>query len=205
MRVVGAAARSPIAIVIVAWLAAGIFALVATHSETWGPASILIWVRLLGWAAAVLLIGAIVASPIARVATRIRKRRVPITQTRRALGLAAAASASVHAAAAYWGWLEASPTPVWTWGYLRAGLFALIILVLLALTSFPRLVRAARIRLWKPLHRLAYVAAILTAIHLIGAPFAPRTLLIALIIAVIGIRLLGVTHPHRKHPKSKVN
>ena len=58
--------------------------------------------------------------------------------------------------------------------YLRAGAAATVILAALLVTSFPPLVRSLRVRLWKELHRFAYLAALFAMQHLALAPFAPK-------------------------------
>ena len=46
------------------------------------------------------------------------------------------------------------------------------------MTSVPRAVRALRVRLWKPLHRLSYAAAALVVLHLVLSPFVERAVVV---------------------------
>jgi methionine sulfoxide reductase heme-binding subunit len=120
--------------------------------------------RALGYHALVFLSAALCVSPLRRWLPR---RAV----LRRALGLAAAGSALLHGAVG----LGTSPL-TWTEQLadpqLRFGIGAFIVLVLLGLTSFPRLVAALRLRSWKELHRLAYVAWICALLHGLLSPYA---------------------------------
>ncbi|MDQ3036777.1 MAG: ferric reductase-like transmembrane domain-containing protein [Myxococcota bacterium] len=135
--------------------------------------------RATGWLAALALLGALAATPLGR----LRKSAV---RARRPLGIAAAIVAIGHASIALAtyvgeGWAETIPTVSW----LRSGALALALLVPLLLTSFPPLVRRLGVRLWKPLHRLAYVAGALVVHHLLLAPWAPRAWVLSLAIALL--------------------
>jgi DMSO/TMAO reductase YedYZ heme-binding membrane subunit len=57
-------------------------------------------------------------------------------------------------------------------------------------TSFPPLVRRLRVRLWKPLHRLGYLVAILALDHVLLSPFAPRAITLALFALFFAFGLL---------------
>jgi DMSO/TMAO reductase YedYZ heme-binding membrane subunit len=75
------------------------------------------------------------------------------------------------------------------------------VLFVLAVTSFPAITRAARVRLWKHLHRLAYAAVLLALHHVLLSPFAPRAVVLAVFgaIAAFGmLRLLPSTAPDRE-------
>lgn len=144
--------------------------------------------RATGWLAALALLGALAATPLARL-------RKSALRARRPLGIAAAVWAIGHASialATYVGprWLETIPAVSW----IRSGALALALLVPLLATSFPAFVRRAGVRLWKPLHRLAYVAAALVVHHLLLSPWAPRAwaLSFAIVLCVLGgARLVG--------------
>ena len=108
--------------------------------------------------------------------------------------------AAVHGAWTFFVYLDASWRAVEYWPYLRAGVAALAILLALLITSYPGLVRALRVRLWKPLHRLAYVAAILVFQHLVLAPFATKRLVFVLfgtLLVVEMLRFLPARRPAR--------
>ena len=113
-----------------------------------------------------------------------------VTAIRRAFGIVSAWLAAVHGTWAFLIYLDASWQAVAYWPYLRAGAVALAILLALLLTSFPRWVRALRIRLWKSLHRLVYVAAILVFQHLLLAPFASKRIVFALFAALVAVEAL---------------
>lgn len=100
---------------------------------------------------------------------------------RRPLGIAAGICALAHAILAYQLYLhrdliESLREIAW----LRSGALALAVLLVLLITSSKRVVRALGLRLWKPLHRFAYVAGALVVHHLLLAPFAPRASVLAL-------------------------
>lgn len=161
--------------------------------------SALFALRASGWLAALALLSALSCTPIARLVGRAGRGALAlrVTRARRWLGIASAIAASGHAAVAIVSYLgvEDGPTlsracsAIASTAWLRSGALALAVLAPLLVTSFPRAVRALRVRLWKPLHRLAYVAAALALHHLVLAPFAPRWWVIALTIALIGLAL----------------
>jgi DMSO/TMAO reductase YedYZ heme-binding membrane subunit len=130
--------------------------------------------RATGWSALVALLLALSASPIARLVSAIQKRPLdPIAAAfRRALGISAAALASVHAAIAVGGYVEWDRLLDAAW--IRGGLLAWCILAALWITSYPRFVKLARVKLWRPLHRLAYAAGFFALQHAILSPLAPR-------------------------------
>jgi sulfoxide reductase heme-binding subunit YedZ len=157
------------------------------------------WLQASGWGALIALIGALSTSPIARVVALARKRSVEAGASafRRALGITAAALATGHAALAIStyladAWLRTLAVP-----WMRGGALAWAILAALWLTSYPALVRALRVKLWKPLHRLAYAAALFAFQHAILSPLAPRTWVL---IALAGLVLLW---PLRLLPRPK--
>jgi DMSO/TMAO reductase YedYZ heme-binding membrane subunit len=88
--------------------------------------------------------------------------------------------------------------------YRRAGVVAALLLALLLLTSYPRVVRALRIRLWKELHRLAYVVALLVVHHLALAPFAPKRAVFvgAALFALLWSTRFLPTRPRLRSPRS---
>jgi sulfoxide reductase heme-binding subunit YedZ len=74
----------------------------------------------------------------------------------------------------------------------RAGATAWLILLLLALTSFPALVKRIGLRGWKELHRLAYVALACAVWHALLQPYAAETWILGLAASCLGIGLLRV-------------
>ncbi len=132
--------------------------------SAWSAAS---WVglsRVSGWLAAGLLLASLAASPFGRGTDGKRVKR-----WRRALGIGAAVGSLAHLTIGLAGPLRDSLDALWTWPTYRAGALATLILVLLLATSFRA---TTRIKVWKPLHRLAYVAGALVALHLLRLPFA---------------------------------
>ncbi len=146
--------------------------------DDWTAAS---WVgasRASGWVAALLLLAVLAASPFG-TGTDARA----VKRWRRALGISAALAAIAHLAIGLAGPLRDSLSALWSWPTYRAGALATAILALLLLTSFPAVVRRLRVRVWKPLHRLVYVAGVLVVLHLLRLPFAP----------LVGVLLFGAS------------
>ncbi|HYH75288.1 MAG TPA: ferric reductase-like transmembrane domain-containing protein [Candidatus Saccharimonadales bacterium] len=88
---------------------------------------------------------------------------------RRAIGVSAAYFAVLHAAVAFWGqtggWAGIQLLPqtfVWSLGM---GAVALCVLLLMAATSFDKVIRFMTFRRWKWLHRLIYAGGILIILH----------------------------------------
>lgn len=112
---------------------------------------------------------------------------------RRSFGMTAAWLGMLHAAVVLVTYLHESWSLILTAPYLRAGFVAVLILLALLLTSYPRLSRLLHIRFWKQLHRLSYIVAVLLFQHLLQAPFAPRWLTLVLftcLLLVGSLRLL---------------
>ncbi|HET8934447.1 MAG TPA: ferric reductase-like transmembrane domain-containing protein [Polyangiales bacterium] len=110
---------------------------------------------------------------------------------RRALGLSAASGAALHAFAA----ILNSPLSLrdqFADTHLRFGMGAFAVLFVLALTSFPSVVRWMRLRSWKELHRLAYVAWLCALLHALLSPYAWLVCLLVLASLVLLIGLLRV-------------
>lgn len=145
---------------------AGALVLVAVATFTPPTERAGLFARCAGWVAALFVLGALLASPL------MRWMRKPATHLRRGLGLMGAAFGVVHGGFAFFVRSGGEVAALSTSAQLRAGLSALAILALLALTSFPELNKALRVRAWTALHRLVYVAAALIALHAILSPFA---------------------------------
>ena len=150
---------------IAALVALGIAALgLASLWEPWGPARWTGIERATGWTAAALLAASLAVTPLTS-----RRRR---ERWRRGLGVGAAVAALAHGSLALAGPLRDAWPAALTWPSYRAGAVALGILTVLLVTSFPSVVRRFRLRVWKPIHRLAYVAVLLVALHVLRSPFA---------------------------------
>lgn len=155
-------------------------------------------VRASGWGALVLLASALCATPAGRVLGRLREGTGPyVSATRRALGVAAAALATLHGALSLSTYLADAPARALELAWIRGGMLAWAVLAALWITSYPRLVRALRVRAWKPLHRLAYAAALFAAQHTLLAPLAPRSWVLGVFGAVLAIGLLRLV-PERQ-------
>jgi sulfoxide reductase heme-binding subunit YedZ len=150
-------------------------------------------VRGTGWAALVALALSLCATPAGRLVERLAPARAApqrFAAYRRALGLSAAAIGALHFALALATYLRGARGAVLEYPFLRSGLLALAVLLVLALTSFPAITRAARVRLWKHLHRLAYAAALLALHHALLSPFAPRGAVLAVFGAIVALGML---------------
>jgi sulfoxide reductase heme-binding subunit YedZ len=149
----------------------------------------LLLLRASGWLPALLLALSLAMTPLGALPLRA-SWRARSARARRPLGIAAGFCAVVHAVVATRVYLQADViSALREIAWLRSGALAFAVLVALLVTSSQRVVRALRLRLWKPLHRFAYVAAALVVHHLLLAPFAPKRAVLALA-AVLGLGLL---------------
>jgi sulfoxide reductase heme-binding subunit YedZ len=111
---------------------------------------------------------ALIISPVGHVIGKHRTKRLEFA--RRAIGVSAFYFAFLHAAVALWGQLggisELSRLPeLFKWSLL-GGVIALIILALMAATSFDKVMKFMTFRKWKWLHRLVYTGGILAVLHI---------------------------------------
>ena len=150
-------------------------------------------VRGTGWAALTALLLSLTMTPLSRLAGwwshrrgRRHSRAGVWIAYRRAFGVVSAVLAWVHLGLSLGTYLRGSWPSVWHWPYLRSGLVAACLLTLLFATSFPWILAKLRLKGWKELHRLAYLAAILVLHHTLLSPFASRSL----VLGVFGICLL---------------
>jgi sulfoxide reductase heme-binding subunit YedZ len=132
------------------------------------------------------LLAALSISPLSALVPAWRGPNARAKALRRKLGIGTAFLGLVHAAVAFVGVLDAEPAALLQTSQLYAGLAALAILLLLLLTSYPRVVQALRLRAWKELHRLSFVAALLVVQHVALSAFAERRLVLALL-GVVGV------------------
>ncbi len=143
---------------------------------------------------------ALIISPIGYVIGKQRTKRLEFA--RRAIGVSAAYFATLHGAIALWGQLggigEISLLPpLFKWS-LAGGAIALFILLIMAVTSFDKVVSFMTFRKWKWLHRLVYIGLILVVLHIwtIGTHLAyPQVQWIAFIALAIlsGLELFRAT------------
>ncbi len=162
--------------------------------------------RVTGYAALGALAASLLATPAARMLERLRGTAPPpskstVSAYRRALGTSAAWLSLAHGACMLATYLGGEYLAL-VRPYLRAGAVATVLLALLLLTSYPSVVRALHVRLWKELHRLAYPAALLVVQHLLLSPFAPKRAVFigaALFALLWSTRFLPVRCPRARH------
>jgi sulfoxide reductase heme-binding subunit YedZ len=161
-------------------------------STGWSVERELVLARGTGWCALVALLGSLSATPLGKLIGRLRGRSVePATSAaRRAIGIASAGLALLHASLSFATYLRGALAPVVELSWLRGGLLALSILSALLVTSFPIVVARARVTLWKPLHRLAYVAALFALQHVALSPLADRRWVLGVFGAALAVSLL---------------
>lgn len=143
---------------------------------------------------------ALVISPIGYVIGKHRTKRLEFA--RRAIGVSAFYFAVLHAAIAVWGQLgglsELNHLPeLFRWS-LFLGMIALVVLGIMAATSFDKVVKFMTFKKWKWLHRLVYIGGILAVLHIwmIGTHLAYLNVqLIAFVALVIlaGLELFRTT------------
>lgn len=143
---------------------------------------------------------ALVISPIGYVIGKNRTKRLEFA--RRAIGVSAAYFATLHGAIALWGQLgslsELTLLPVLFKWSIAGGAVGLFILLIMAATSFDKVVSFMTFRKWKWLHRLVYIGFILVCLHIwtIGTHLAYSgvqwTAFIALIV-LSGLELFRTT------------
>lgn len=110
---------------------------------------------------------ALAISPIGFIIGKHRMKHIEFA--RRAIGVSAFYFALLHAGIALWGQLgglgQLQYLPVLFQWSLGAGFVALVILGVMAATSFDRVVKYMTYKRWKLLHRLVYGAFILVILH----------------------------------------
>ena len=181
--------RLALGVALPALLALGGVALWAA-AQSWAPARELAWARGTGWIAFSALLLSLSVTPAGRIAARLGLAPPPaLPVLRRALGMASAWLALLHALLSLAGTLGWNWNALWTWPHLRAGVSALLLLCVLLLTSFARVIAALRLRFWRELHRLAYVAPLLVLQHVLLSPFGSRGLALGLVAAACALGL----------------
>lgn len=111
---------------------------------------------------------ALLISPLSKIFTTGWMRRLIFC--RRAIGVSAAYFASLHLIVSLWGQLggpgEIRLLPTFFKLSLGFGLFALLTLLVMAATSFDRVVSFMTYPRWKLLHRVSYIAGVLVILHI---------------------------------------
>lgn len=125
--------------------------------------------RWTGYGALICLLVSQSCSPLARFGMIASGTR---SKARRQFGIAAALLATLHFIVVWKGFLQVEPwSAVEESPWLQAGSGALLLLLLLWLTSYPRLLRVLGIRNWQALHRFAYVATFFALVHAAMSPW----------------------------------
>ncbi|MCK6551012.1 ferric reductase-like transmembrane domain-containing protein [Myxococcota bacterium] len=168
---------------------AAVAALVITGAEAArAPIAItreLILSRGTGWSSLVLLAASLAITPLTRVSPDHARVLAP---HRRTLGLASATLAAVHLAIVLATGLVPDVVLLVVEPQARAGTVAGVILVLLAVTSSGRVVRALALRPWRELHALTYAAALFALLHVALSPW-PDVRLVAAAALIVGALL----------------
>lgn len=124
--------------------------------------------QLYGLAAILYWYAAVIISPLGYMVGKERLGHLAFA--RRAVGVSAAYFAFLHFAIALWGQLgglaEILQLPgLFKWSLAFGGI-ALLILLIMAATSFDKIIKQMTFRRWKWLHRLVYAGLILVIIHI---------------------------------------
>ena len=177
------------------------------------PASADFFVRLeefYAFAAVAFLYVALLASPLISAFPKLPVSfRVVYVKARRALGVSAFLFGLLHGSIAFFvllggfgGLVNLPPQYLFA---VSLGFIALVILSLLAATSFDYAVRTLG-RKWKILHRLVYGAAVLVLIHamILGAHFNPSgSIAFVFYFAAVVLLLLEILRMHKVYKKRK--
>ncbi|MET0384925.1 MAG: ferric reductase-like transmembrane domain-containing protein [Polyangiales bacterium] len=161
------------------------------------------WTRSLGWLTLVCLCAALLVTPLVQLRRWLARRGAERPQAapsasrlRRVLGVAAFGCGTLHAGNALW-FVPDVAASLSSTASLRVGLAAWVILAALAITSLPAVLQRWRLKAWKELHRLAYVALPLALLHAAQASFVPLQPLLWLGAATLLFGLLRVLPARR--------
>jgi sulfoxide reductase heme-binding subunit YedZ len=163
--------------------------------EKWEVARNSWLVRGFGYAALISFALSFSVTPLNRLLLLFKYKTIPVFMLafRRALGISAACFALIHAGLVLYLQLEGN------WGALihipfyRAGLLALIMLLILLTTSYPRVLKLFRIKLWRHLHKLVYIIGFILLQHIWLSTFIPNWVIImapCVFLILILLRLL---------------
>ena len=154
-----------------------------------------IWLlKVSGYGSVACLFATLLVTPLRKIAALFGRRwPVPLALAlRRIFGICAALLGSLHGATALGTYLEGSWAALLKTPHLRLGVLALVVMLVLLVTSFPGPTRVLRLKLWRPLHRLSYVAALLVMLHLLHSSFASRTWTLGLFGSLLVVGLARV-------------
>jgi DMSO/TMAO reductase YedYZ heme-binding membrane subunit len=134
--------------------------------------------QLSGYAALGYLALSLCAGPLLRLLsfTGVNVPREFSARLSRNAGIAAALAAILHTTIVLMTYLKHDWLSVLFLPYLRWGGLAFVVLLVLLVASFKPLMSVIRWKLWKPLFRLSFLAALFTLPHLLYAPFSSRPL-----------------------------
>jgi sulfoxide reductase heme-binding subunit YedZ len=138
----------------------------------------------------------LLSTPLRNLARRCGYEVGNVHKQRRLLGLSATAAALCHVTLIYQ--LHVGDAPLlgaWYQPYAQAGAAALLILLLLAITSFPKPTRFLQIRHWKTLHRLVHFTFFLLLLHMLLGPHSQPSYTLSLFAVVASISWLGRLNP----------
>ena len=153
-------------------------------------------IRETGILAFVLFVGSFLCTPAGRFIQALGHPPPPLAPWRRSLGLASTLAALCHLGVLLR--LHIGDTPVfgpWFQPYAQAGAAALLLLMILSLSSFPKLTRFTKIRHWKTLHRVVFVVFLLLLIHVLFGPHLPSQPTIIGGVILLIISALGRLNP----------
>lgn len=145
-----------------------------------------------GWLSIGFLSVALLIGPTLTVFKRLPGRR-QLLEARRLIGIGAAWFALLHSLITYIAQFKSVNPLDLPFAYQRAflvGLFALIILLALAATSFNRAFRAMGIW-WFRLHRLVYIAAVLVVVHVALIGVHAKTAPVLAAFGSVGFLVIG--------------
>ncbi|MEO5949954.1 MAG: ferric reductase-like transmembrane domain-containing protein [Candidatus Saccharimonadales bacterium] len=145
--------------------------IIAAYIRLQIPSDQLYYIRiqqLFGLFAIIYWLLALVISPIGYVIGKQRMKHLGFA--RRAIGVSAAYFATLHGAVALWGQLGglsalALLPPLFQWS-IAGGAIGLFILLIMAATSFDKVISFMTFTKWKWLHRLVYIGFILVCLHI---------------------------------------
>ena len=157
------------------------------------------------WLAVSFLFLALLIGPLYKMGINLPGKRIAF-EARRLLGIGAARFASLHTAVAYASLFKGFRNPFFLPAtYEKSfllGLIGLLILLALAFTSFDRAMKSLGIW-WYRLHRLVYVAGVLTILHafMIGTHATRRSGLLALTVmalVIVGLQAYVAMYQRQK-------
>ena len=151
----------------------------------------------LGFVACLLLVAVLIFTPL-RVLFPKSRLTLALQRHRRLVGVSAFVYATLHLAThiLYQGgfstFVEDAQKP-----FILTGLVAFAILLVLAITSLHRAVRALGAKRWKNLHRLAYLAAALVAYHQAAARKIFPIQVLWIFVPLLALEILRILRQHQ--------